>query len=190
MMQMLGDRGIAVVDNALPSDLLQLLQSAARLHLQTAGQPAGVGRGDAHAIDESVRRDRIHWLQGADVASAGFLAAMEQLRQQLNQELFLGLFRYECHYASYAPGAFYRRHRDAFRGERNRKLSTVFYLNNDWQPQDGGELVIYHDDEQRVVERVKPLANRLVLFLSEEFPHEVLPSTRERFSIAGWFRGA
>lgn len=27
-----------------------------------------------------------------------------------------------------------------------------------------------------------------MLFLSEEFPHEVLPASRERYSIAGWFR--
>jgi SM-20-related protein len=27
-----------------------------------------------------------------------------------------------------------------------------------------------------------------VCFLSERFEHEVLPATRERLSIAGWFR--
>lgn len=185
----LADRGIAVVDNVLPAALLRTLQLAARLQLAQAPE-AGIGRGENHVVDALVRRDRIRWLDASDEASAGFLAAMEQLRQQLNQQLFLGLFRYESHYASYAPGAFYRRHRDAFRGQHNRKLSTVFYLNDDWQPQDGGELVIYADDETTEVKRVSPQANRLVLFLSEEFPHEVLTAARERFSIAGWFRGA
>jgi SM-20-related protein len=28
----------------------------------------------------------------------------------------------------------------------------------------------------------------LVVFLSEEFPHEVLPTATDRYSIAGWFR--
>lgn len=28
----------------------------------------------------------------------------------------------------------------------------------------------------------------LVVFLSEEFEHEVLPAKRDRYSIAGWFR--
>lgn len=185
----LAERGIAVVDDALPAALLQLLQRAAPLQLAQA-PAAGIGRGDTHVIDTSVRRDRICWLDQNDAASAGFLDAMEQLRQQLNQQYFLGLFRYEAHYAAYAPGAFYQRHRDAFRGQRNRVLSSVFYLNDNWQPDDGGELVIYADDETTVVERVSPQANRLVLFLSEEFPHEVLPAVRERFSIAGWFRGA
>jgi hypothetical protein len=28
----------------------------------------------------------------------------------------------------------------------------------------------------------------LVVFLSDRFPHEVLPARRERLSLAGWFR--
>jgi SM-20-related protein len=28
----------------------------------------------------------------------------------------------------------------------------------------------------------------VVIFLSERIPHEVLPATRDRYSIAGWFR--
>jgi len=34
---------------------------------------------------------------------------------------------------------------------------------------------------------VPPLAGTLVTFLSGEFPHEVLPTTRERLSVTGWF---
>jgi len=30
----------------------------------------------------------------------------------------------------------------------------------------------------------------MVLFLSDKFPHEVLPSKIDRYSIAGWFKGA
>lgn len=189
MMEQLAERGVAVIDAALPPPLVQSLQGLAQRQLQQA-PAAGIGRGGDLVIDPATRQDRIHWLDVGDAASAGFLAHMEQLRLQINRELYLGLFRYEAHFAAYAPGAFYRTHRDAFRGQRNRLLSTVFYLNDDWQPQHGGELVIYADDERTVVERVLPAANRLVLFLSEEFPHEVLPATRERLSIAGWFRGA
>ncbi|HDX9011350.1 TPA: 2OG-Fe(II) oxygenase, partial [Aeromonas dhakensis] len=45
----------------------------------------------------------------------------------------------------------------------------------------------YGDDEQFLMD-VSPRGGRLVLFLSEEFPHEVLPANQERYSIAGWFR--
>jgi SM-20-related protein len=67
-------------------------------------------------------------------------------------------------------------------------LSVVVYLNSDWAADDGGELVLYKDAEDRERLRVTPLAGTLVVFLSEDFPHEVLPAKRDRFSIAGWYR--
>ncbi|MDP2227267.1 MAG: 2OG-Fe(II) oxygenase [Moraxellaceae bacterium] len=36
--------------------------------------------------------------------------------------------------------------------------------------------------------RLRPEGGRLAIFMSEDMPHEVLPATRERWSIAGWFR--
>jgi len=35
---------------------------------------------------------------------------------------------------------------------------------------------------------VTPMFATLVLFLSEEFSHEVLPTARNRYAVAGWFR--
>ena len=111
--------------------------------------------------------------------------------------LFLGLFDYECHYAWYPAGGYYRTHLDAFRGEDNRKVSTVVYLNDDWKPSDGGELVIHQPvDDQRLDDTtmyamariVTPRFGTMVLFLSEEFPHEVRTAARARYSLAGWFR--
>jgi len=39
-----------------------------------------------------------------------------------------------------------------------------------------------------VLETVLPQQGRLVVFLSDRFVHEVLPSKRDRFSVTGWFR--
>jgi len=64
----------------------------------------------------------------------------------------------------------------------------VTYLNSDWQPGDGGELVLYAEDEVTEIATIEPRAGTLVLFLSEEIPHEVRPAIRDRISIAGWFR--
>ena len=190
MINALAEQGFVVVDDFLPADQLQSLQQSAPRQLQLTGKRAGIGRGDVHVIDDKVRGDHIAWLAAADVASAAFLDRMEQLRVAINQRLFLGLFRYESHFACYEPGAFYRKHVDAFKGERNRLLSTVFYLNEGWLPQEGGELLLYRSDDDELPTQVLPQANRLVVFLSEEFPHEVLPATRTRLSIAGWFRGS
>ena len=64
----------------------------------------------------------------------------------------------------------------------------VVYLNRDWQAEEGGELLIYKDEMPRADIKVSPGFGTLVVFLSEGFPHEVLPATRDRFSIATWFR--
>ncbi len=149
---------------------------------------AGVGREADFQVDHSVRRDRIRWLTRQQPVHARFLGLAEDLRHALNRRLFLGLFEFEAHFAHYPPGAFYRRHLDSFRGAANRVLSTVAYLNDHWQPGDGGELVLYGANEEDEPIRIAPRGGRLVIFLSEEVPHEVLPARRDRYSIAGWYR--
>ena len=147
---------------------------------------AGVGRGQNLSHNRFVRTDRICWITGEDPVPASWLAFCERLRRYLNRHLMLGLFSFESHFAHYSPGDFYRRHLDAFKGESNRVVSLVSYLNPDWQPEDGGELVLWRPDDTTV--RVTPQLGTLALFMSEEFPHEVRPAQRDRYSIAGWFR--
>ena len=113
---------------------------------------------------------------------------MENLRIEINRRLFLGLFDYESHYAHYGPGDFYKRHVDAFKGSSNRLLSSVVYLNADWTEADQGELLMFHDEEVSPFLIVEPVFNQCVIFLSEQFPHEVRAAKRDRYSIAGWFR--
>ena len=103
----------------------------------------------------------------------------------LNRELMLGLDELEAHFAMYAPGTRYAKHRDRFRDDDARVLSSVLYLNDDWQESDGGALRLYLPDRHL---DVYPSAGKLVLFLSADFEHEVLAATRDRLSIAGWFR--
>ena len=67
-------------------------------------------------------------------------------------------------------------------------LSIVVYLNPAWLPDEGGELVLYLNDQDQEGIKVIPSFGSIAVFLSEEFPHEVLPATRDRYSIAGWYR--
>ncbi|MEZ6020961.1 MAG: 2OG-Fe(II) oxygenase [Planctomycetota bacterium] len=67
-------------------------------------------------------------------------------------------------------------------------MSSVLYLNPHWTPDAGGELRIFDDAGQAEIATLEPFYGRLVLFLSERIPHEVLPTTRARFSLTGWFR--
>ncbi len=156
-------------------------------------RPARIGRENVARQVNSIRSDKILWLDAeVDPRVAQYLANMDQLRREINQQWFLGLFNYECHFARFSSGDFYKTHLDAFADVNNpsgnRKLSSVYYLNKDWQPEDGGELVIYSPQSGAELVRVTPKLGTLVLFLSEEFPHEVLPSRRERYSLTGWFR--
>lgn len=174
----------AVVPDSVTDGLFVELKALDDAEFKTAG----IGRQDDFQVNRFVRNDKICWFRGEGAASSAFLAWMEQLRCELNRRLFLGLFDYECHYASYPVGAFYKKHLDAFKGQSNRVLSTVFYLNPNWASADGGELVLYDEPGDQVLESLLPAYGKLVIFLSEVFPHEVLPAHRPRHSIAGWFR--
>ncbi|KIP73267.1 SM-20 protein [Vibrio harveyi] len=149
---------------------------------------ARIGRNDDVTRVESIRSDKIQWLK-RDMGSAvtSFLDKMEAIRLEANRYFYLGLFEYEAHFAKYEKGDFYQKHLDCFKGNENRRLTTVFYMNESWSEEDAGELVVY-DLNDNVIATIPPRSGRLFVFLSEQFPHEVLPTNAERFSIAGWFR--
>ncbi|WP_020210508.1 2OG-Fe(II) oxygenase [Gilvimarinus chinensis] len=180
-------KGYAVLDDIFSAPTVASLRAEFE-HPDCQFKSAGIGRQDDFTIAKQVRGDRICWLEGRTGAAAFFLDTMAMIRQGLNQRLFMGLFDYESHLAYYPVGTFYKKHWDAFKGRSNRVLSTVFYLNQNWCETDGGELMLYDRADESVLEQVAPVGGRLVVFLSEDFPHEVLPARQERYSIAGWFR--
>lgn len=184
----LSRQGYCVLEDALPDDLANGLSSRAKGLVAERFSPAGVGRGSEHLQDAKVRSDSILWIDGDDPVEKRWLEYLDDLKSYLNGRLFLGLFSYESHFAHYAPGAFYEKHVDAFRGQSNRVLSLVTYLNDSWCAEQGGELLIYNESGDEVIKRVVPNKSTLVVFLSEEFPHEVLAADTDRFSIASWFR--
>jgi len=151
-------------------------------------RPAGIGREQDQMVNQLIRRDRIRWLDASHEPVVFYLEWMEQLRLRVNRELFLGLFDYECHYAQYPEGAFYKKHLDSFKGNSNRRLSSILYLNPAWQATDGGELILYAEEGEAVLQTVLPTFGKMVIFLSEEFPHEVLAAKCSRYSLTGWFR--
>jgi len=187
------ERGYLIADGFFPHQLVEDLRACFQHIDESQFKVAGIGRQSGFQHQAEIRSDKIHWIEASAAVTAEFLEWMESLRLGLNQRLYLGLFDYESHFAHYPAGAFYKKHLDAFRSKReqaqpNRILSTVLYLNKDWLPVNGGNLVIYDEHGKQVLDSILPLTGRLVVFLSEKFPHEVLPATRERRSIAGWFR--
>lgn len=182
-------RGYAVVADALPAPVIDgLRQRATALDARHGLTRAGVGRNERRMHDASIRGDSIAWLPGHahDRSERALFAMLEALRARCNRELQLGLCDFEGHYARYPPGAAYARHRDRFRDQDTRVLSFVLYLNRDWCPEAGGALRLYVDDTSAI--DVTPAGGTAVVFLSADFEHEVLPGTRPRWSVAGWFR--
>lgn len=183
--------GIAVIEHFLPDDAIAALRTEAqRLRAEDAFRQAGIGAGGDFRRRDDIRGDEILWIEpeSAPGALQQALAAFEVLRLAVNRELQLGLFDFECHLARYAPGAGYKRHYDQFRDNNRRQLTVTLYLNEHWQDTDGGTLRVFLDDDGARTLDVKPEGGTLVAFLSARFAHEVLPCTRERFSLTGWFR--
>lgn len=184
----LNKTGYIVFHNALPDGLFERLRSRCDDDASDRFQTAHIGRGTEKKHITAIRGDVISWLDEADEIDAEFLAQMEKLRAGLNEKLFLGLFDYECHYAIYSAGTGYAKHLDVLHGKKNRILSSVLYLNENWQNGDGGELDVYDETGEEIVATVTPKFGTMIIFLSEIFPHEVRLSHTTRRSIAGWFR--
>lgn len=150
---------------------------------------ARIGRDQQLMKNQSIRRDEISWIAGNSEAERDWLQWTSELQVSLNRRLLLGLFSFESHFSHYAKGDFYKRHLDAYKGgNANRVVSVVVYLNPNWLPEHGGELALFSNESDQVGIKVTPSFGTVLVFLSEEFPHEVLTTHSDRYSIAGWFR--
>ena len=183
--------GFCVMDNFIsPTNILALAAEINLLNATSQMQIANTGRVPSDT-NSNLRGDSIFWLNEAEASPAqqAYFEKMEDLRCGLNQRLYLGLFSLESHLALYPIGAGYQKHLDQFIGQEDRKVSAILYLNQEWKSEDGGQLRIYLDktNDHSTID-ISPEAGTLVVFLSRDFLHEVLPAKRERLSITGWFR--
>lgn len=188
----IGKAGWCVTPDFLsPLLVSQLRQETRQLWQKGQFRHAGVGRGDSFEINKKIRTDHVLWLDNASLSGAQkiYFTALESLRLAVNRNLFLGIADFEAHFAIYPKNSFYKKHLDQFKGVRSRTLSAILYLNKDWSEEHGGHLRMYTDaNNPECFVDVVPQGGTLVTFLSAQFLHEVLPSTRQRKSITGWFK--
>ena len=144
---------------------------------------AGVGKGASLVINENIRKDSILWIdrEPKNKMVSDYLTFVNALIPQLNRHFFLPLKDIELMYAIYEKGSFYKRHKDRFEHHQHRFFTVVLYL-TDWQPGDGGELLLYKKNDTITV---IPSAGTFVIFTSET-EHEVLPTNARRYSVTGW----
>ncbi|MCM2315214.1 MAG: 2OG-Fe(II) oxygenase [Thermoanaerobaculia bacterium] len=183
----LATRGWTILRDFLPPEIVsELREEAIRGIADNHFHEAGIGRGSDHEVENAIRGDKILWLDPGEATPAqqAYWRAIEDLQLDLNRGLFLSLVSCEAQFAVYGPGAFYKTHVDRFEANDERMISFTLYLNDAWRPEDGGALRLHV--EGGPVD-VLPAAGTMVVFRSDSVPHEVLVSTRERYSLTGWF---
>lgn len=186
ILQEIEKEGYYYLPNLLNSDDLKRINAFFENH-KTEFHPAKVGQQGSRQRVESIRGDYTLWLDSLNpIPPFGSLFVfLQDLRESLNSRFFLGLQEFECHLAYYPSGTFYKKHLDRFEKNSSRRLSFVFYLNENWKESDGGELVMY-DQSGNVLKTIYPMPGSFFCFLSDEFPHEVKSAGVERRSLTGW----
>lgn len=179
---------VGICNNFLPAELSAGLQlRMAALQQQGLMNAAGIGNSQIKDDKQLVRSDRIYWLNknAENIYERGFLQYAEEFIARMNATCYSGINASEFHYAVYGVGSFYKRHKDQFKTDDSRKYSLVTYLNEDWLPEDGGQLQLFDNDK---LQQVMPEARTAVLFKSDETEHEVMVANRPRLSISGWLK--
>jgi SM-20-related protein len=185
----LADKGWTCRKNFLPESFLKnLLNEALSLWNEGEFSKAGIGRQEAFNVRPEIRSDKIFWLDENDLSTNQklYFNFINELKENINRNFFLSLKTFEAHFAGYPKGSFYKKHLDQFQTHRNRLISVILYLNFNWNEEYGGKLRIYLSENN--YEDILPEAGTLVCFRSDLIYHEVLPCTKERFSLTGWLR--
>ena len=180
----------SIVDDFFtPEEVSTLRESLLIKYEEDSFKKSAIGNYTNQEIDKTIRGDFILWIdeKKEEPTEQLFFAKVDSLVSYLNKTCFLGILTKEFHYAVYPTGTFYKRHLDTFQNDDRRKLSMVFYLNEDgWLPEFGGELTLYLDEGDKTI---LPLPGRVVIFESQVIEHEVKRvMANERLSITGWLK--
>jgi SM-20-related protein len=177
------------IDTEFLSDTLSKGLQKNILQLENDGllQSAGVGNESIKDNQQTFRGDKIYWMdkQHDNVFEQEFLHQIEGFIDHLNSTCYTGINDYEFHYALYEQGCAYKKHKDQFKNDNNRKYSLINYLNENWEEENGGKLKLYQDNG---VQEVSPKSQTAVFFKSDEMVHEVMLANRSRMSITGWLK--
>ena len=182
------DTKVGMVPDFISEELAEnLVQRLFELKEQNLLKAAGIGNVAKLTHNAEIRSDAIYWLDrnNNNEFENQFLDQVDTFVTYLNRSCYTGITGYEFHFALFDKGSFYRKHLDQFQNNSSRQFSMITYLNQNWQPEDGGELCIY--DEEKI-QKVTPNNRKTVFFKSDELVHEVLETNKARLSVTGWLR--
>ena len=168
------------LSNGLQQNILQLQKDEMM-------SVAGIGNSEVMDTNQKTRGDKIYWMDKShdNAYEQEFLQLAEDFISHLNRTCYTGINSYEFHYAVYDEGSYYKRHKDQFSNDSNRKYSLINYLNKNWLEEDGGQLLVYQTEG---TQKILPQSQTAVFFKSDEMEHEVTKANRSRMSISGWLK--
>ncbi len=184
----IADSGYAIFPGLIrPEIAAEIRREMDALREHDRFRPAAVGKGNAKQLAPETRGDGTAWFDPGEltITQEKLVGVFAPIREDLNAGLYLGLWDWEGHYAIYPPGTFYRQHLDRFAADSRRTVSMVFFFNPDWRASDGGSLRLEIPGGPL---DVSPEIGTAAFFLSDRIRHEVVETTRDRYSFAGWFR--
>jgi SM-20-related protein len=185
----LTNKQYSIVDNFFTSEeVVALRESLLHKYEEDTFKKSAIGNRTNEVVKKAIRGDIILWIDENNINPSEqlFFNKINNLKDYLNRTCFMGINQKEFHYAIYPEGTFYKRHLDTFQNDDRRKLSFVCYLNEEnWQPENGGELVLYLEKGEEVV---YPFPGKVVIFESQILEHEVKSVNTPRLSITGWLK--
>lgn len=177
------------IDQSFLSEKLAngLQQNIMQLQEEDEMTAAGIGNETVMDTTQKMWGNKIYWMdkKHSNIYEQEFLQLAENFIEHLNSTCYTGINAYEFHYAVYEGGSFYKRHKDQFKNDSNRKYSLINYLNKNWLEEDGGQLLVYQNE---TVQKIQPQSQTAVFFKSSEMEHEVAIANRQRMSITGWLK--
>eukprot|EP00873_Tetraselmis_striata_P025191 jgi/Tetstr1/445455/TSEL_033234.t1 len=189
--EQLRTRMFAFVDGFLGDDSAEALRSWVHGQRSQGALGAGEMEGGRQA---SARGDEMAWVSAKETGGPllEYATRLDDLILQMTEHCpeLAGahLMRDKAMVTCYPGGSTrYVRHVDnANNANRTRVLTTIVYLNPDWEEAHGGQLRLhakgggYHD--------IAPRHDRLAMFWSDfRTPHEVLPTLADRFAVSFWY---
>jgi len=201
-------KGFIIRDNFLGKENLQATkQQASTLYAQGHLKAAGMNKGEDKWVHSDTRGDSILWLDKDDksfmdnhTAISELILEIDSIRKELNLSCGFKSPAVQIQLARYPAGARYVRHRDAIlpkeredskdydqedQSKLRRRLTVLYYMNEDWREEHGGQLRMYLSDGKHI--DIEPIGDRLVVFWSALMEHEVLLSNHERYAMTVWF---
>lgn len=214
IVKVMRSHGYCVIDRFAGRDVLaKALSEAKELNAgdHLSAQMSRIGHGDDEGTGQrKIRGDVVLWLKpgvpawtalrGGVPGVATALNTLHNLGEKVSRALHTQRIGTRHNHLALQPlssgamlacypagGTGYVRHVDNPRGADGRKVTALWYMQDDWTPEDGGQLRIHMKNGTVDVD---PIGDRVLVFWSEFVIHEVLPARRrDRYALSQWFTG-